>query len=136
MTGAPLLYHAGKYQERALSAKERKKWNYTPLHVLIQKMENGFLPIVIRDGYIWGYEMDMQELETAHENARSFPGLLPPDNARYIGYQRYGSGKYLYWKDSAGKYWYETERGMDFKREMEDAKKKKKKAPRRNWMPG
>lgn len=104
---------------------DREKWNSMCLNLLLLKMEAGDLPIVIRDGRIWGFEMDRLELEEAHEKARSFPGLHPPENARYIGYQKSGTQKYLYWKDSRGNYWYDTERGMAFKEIMEEARKKK-----------
>lgn len=103
---------------------------------LLRKMEDGALPVVIRDGYIWGYEMDRQELEKAHREAWSFPGLSPPQGARYIGCRRRPTGLYRYWKDAAGKYWYESDQGMTFKQQMEEAQKKRKKASRRNWMPG
>lgn len=125
-----------RYIERAFKAEEKKHWNGMPLCDLIQKVDGGALPIVIRDGYIWGHEMDRQELETAHREAWSFPGLSPPQGARYIGCQRRSTGLYRYWKDAAGKYWYETDQGMAFKREMEAAQKKIKKASRGNWMPG
>lgn len=85
-------------------------------------------------------EMDRQELETAHREARSFPGMHPPMGARYIGYRREHGEVYMYWKDSSGKYWYDSDLQITFKREMEEAQKKRKqerkKASRRNWMPG
>lgn len=119
-----------------MTEEERKRWNHMFLSILLQKMEAGDLPVVLRDGRIWGCEMDLQELETAHENAWSFPDLYPPNNARYIGYRRHPTGRYLYWKDSDGKYWYDTEGGMAFKRTMKEAQKKKKMASRRTRMPG
>lgn len=125
-----------RYIERAFKSAEKKLWNEMVLNDLIQKMEDGALPVVIRDGCVWGYEMDRQELETAHREAWSFPGLSPPQGARYIGCQRRPTGMYRYWKDAAGKYWYETDQGTAFKREMEAAQKKIKKASRGNWMPG
>lgn len=100
-----------------------------PLCDLIQKMEDGVLPVVIRDGYIWGCEMDRSVLDEAYSEARSFQGLSPPQGAQYIGCQRRPSGLYLYWKDREGKYWYETDRGMEFKRQMEEAQKKEKRHP-------
>lgn len=106
------------------------------MDLLIRKMESGGLPLVIRDGIIWGYEMDRQELDRASREAWSFPGLMPPDGARYIGCRRYPTGLYLFWRDPAGKYWYDTERGMICKKEMESLQKKRKRASRRNWMPG
>lgn len=128
---------SGRYREHAMKEEDRKRWNRMPLYILIGKMEAGELLLVIRDGYIWGSEMDLQELGTAHGKARSFPGLSPPDGARYIGRRRCRTGVCLYWKDSGGNYWYDTERGQAFKAEMEAAQKKNKKmASRRNWMPG
>lgn len=104
---------------------DREKWNNMRLNLLLLKMEAGNLPIVIRDGRIWGFEMDMQELEQAHRKAWSFPDIQPPNNAQYIGYRMHKTEKYLYWKDSEGNYWYDTERGMAFKEIMEEAQKKK-----------
>lgn len=124
-----------QYVERAMDEADRKRWNGMKLNFLLTKMEAGDLPIVIRDGRIWGFEMDRLELEEAYEKAWSFPGLHPPENARYIGYQKSGTQKYLYWRDSRGNYWYDTERGMAFKKSMEEAQKKKM-ASRRRWMPG
>lgn len=117
---------AGRYKERAMTKPERRYWNCLPLMDLIQKMESGSLPIVIRDGIIWGCEMDRRELEQADRDARSFPGLLPPNGAHYIGRRK----KYLYWKDSAGNYWYDTERGMEFKKLMVQVQRKNKKGIR------
>lgn len=114
---------------------DRSRWNHMPLLLLLQKIETGDLPLVIRDGKVWGYEMDMEELERAYQNAWSFPALEPPNQARYIGFQKYPTGRYLYWKDAEGNYWYDTERGMIFKKEMKEVQKKKR-ASRRHWMPG
>lgn len=124
-----------QYVERAMDEADRKRWNGMKLNLLLAKMEAGDLPIVIRDGRIWGFEMDRQELEEAYEKAWSFPGLHPPENARYIGYRKSGTQKYLYWRDSRGNYWYDTEGGMEFKKRMEEVQKKKR-ASRRRWMPG
>lgn len=114
-----------KYVERAMDRADREKWNSMGLNLLLLKMEAGDLPIVIRDGRIWGFEMDMQELERAYRKAWSFPDMQPPNCAHYIGYRMHQTGKYLYWKDSEGNYWYDTERGMAFKEAMEEARKKK-----------
>lgn len=119
-----------------MTEADRRRWNGMQLYVLLQKMEAGELPIVLRDGCIWGYEMDAWELRQAYEKAWSFPEVRPPNNARYIGYQLHPTGRYLYWKDADGKYWYDTEGGMTFKKAMEEAQKRKKMASRRTWMPG
>lgn len=115
-----------RYIERAMAQEERRSWNHLALIDLLLKMEAGSLPIVIKGGSIWGYEMDQWELDQASRDARSFPGLSPPAGSCYIGYQRRKSEKYLYWRDSRGNYWYETEGGMEFKRLMEQARKQKK----------
>lgn len=107
--------------ERAMEKTEREIWNRMDLDLLLLKMENGDLPLVIRDGRIWGYEMDLQELEKARNNAWSFPDTQPPNNARYIGYWKDGAEKYLYWRDSKGNYWFDTDRGMAFKKMMKEA---------------
>lgn len=116
-----------------------------PLYDLLRRMERGNLPLIIRDGCIWGYEEDQAELERAEKDAWSFPGLSPPDQAAYyIGAIRKRrrtpeglcADVYRFWKDAEGKYWYDTDRGMAFKREMAAIQKKRKKASSRTWMPG
>lgn len=107
-----------------MTKADRKHWNHMQIHILIRKMESGDLPLVIRDGRIWGYEMDRQEIDRAYREAWSFPGLMPPDGACYIGCRKNRTGMYLFWKDQAGRYWYDTERGMAFKRSMEEVQKK------------
>lgn len=124
-----------KYIEEAFSKQDSARWNSMSLFGILQQMENGSLPLVIRDGYIWGQEMDREELDAAEKNARSFPGLSPPDNARYIGRRCHKINTlitphtvtYLYWRCSNGKYYYDTIGGMKFKREMEAAQKRRKK---------
>jgi len=80
--------------------------------------------------------MDKLELEKVYKNARSFPDLAPPNRSYYIGCKKQGNDVYMFWKDESGNYWYETERGTAFKREIIDAQKKRKMASRGNWMPG
>lgn len=79
--------------------------------------------------------MDKQELEEAYRGARSFPDLTPPNKSYYIGCKKHGKDVYLFWRDESGNYWYETERGMAFKKEILNKQKKRKMASRRNWMP-
>lgn len=118
---------SGRYKERAMTKGERCYLNHMPLYLLIPRMDAGDLPLVIRDGAIWGCEMDMQELNIAKKKARSFPELIPPNRARYIGYLRHRTGRYMYWKDFRGNYWYDTEKGMILKQEMEERQKERKK---------
>ena len=55
--------------------------------------------------------------------ARSFMGLVPPNEAVEIAQEKHGTTTYYYYQDSEGKLYYETSKGYAFKREMMEAEK-------------
>lgn len=74
---------------------------------------------------------DKQLLEEARENARSFPGLIPPDNAVYIGAVDAGDDTYFYYRDSSGNFYYESGRMRRFELEMMERMKERERQRRR-----
>lgn len=69
-------------------------------------------------------------LAEAWEHARSFPGLTPPNNAVYIGAVEKRGEKYFFYRDSAGNFYYDSERGRRFQLEMQERKKER---DRKRW---
>ncbi len=72
-----------------------------------------------------------EELEIARDQARSFPGLMPPNNAALIGKEEKGRDTINYYKDSTGNYYYDTESGRKFEQDMQERRKKREKEKRR-----
>lgn len=68
----------------------------------------------------------MSELITAMENAVSFSGAKPPSDASEIGRVLEDTGTYIFYRDSEGNYYYNTEAGLKFAKEIESAKRVKK----------
>lgn len=62
-------------------------------------------------------------LETARSEARSFPGLVPPNNAVLIGAVDTGDDTYFYYQDDEGNFYYDSERMRRFETEMQERKK-------------
>lgn len=72
----------------------------------------------------------MEELEIGLSQARSFPNLTPPNNAIEIGRKLMPSGiTFILYRDNEWNYYYESDRGLAFKQEMERRRKEKK----RSW---
>lgn len=65
-------------------------------------------------------------LEKVLQSASSFPDLIPPNNAQEYGRVNKPSGTYIIYKDTEGNYYFDTVHGLEFKRQMEEARKKKK----------
>lgn len=65
-------------------------------------------------------------LEKVLKEARSFPELTPPNNAQEYGRVNRPSGTYIIYKDAEGNYYFDTVHGLEFKRQMETARKNKK----------
>lgn len=65
-------------------------------------------------------------LEKVLQEAGSFPDLMPPNNAKEYGRVNDPTGTYIIYRDEEGNYYYDTVRGLEFKRQMEEARKKKK----------
>lgn len=65
-------------------------------------------------------------LEEALKEAVSFPELTPPNNAKEYGRISTPTGIYIIYRDDEGNYYFDTVRGLEFKRQMEAARKNKK----------
>ena len=65
-----------------------------------------------------------RELLKAKANARSFPGLKPPNSAWYIGSIKNDDDTTNYYKDDEGNYYFDTEKGRAFEKEMQEAQKR------------
>lgn len=50
----------------------------------------------------------------------TFPGLVPPDGARYIGQVNKNRDTYYYYLAPDGDYYFETESGYQWKRKMDE----------------
>lgn len=70
-------------------------------------------------------------LEEAREHARSFPGLRPPTGAEEFWREKRGKDMYIYYSDGKGNYWHNTESQIAFEKEMQAAKRWKRKNRRR-----
>lgn len=73
----------------------------------------------------------MEDLRIAFKEARSFPGLTPPNNAILVGKMEATKDIVNIYKDNRGNYWYDTENGRKFEQEMQERAKERKKKNRR-----
>ena len=69
---------------------------------------------------------DPDEIMKARKNARSFPGLDPPNKAEEIGREELAGDTFIYYKDSLGNYWYNTKSTRNVEKEMQGRKRHKK----------
>ena len=74
----------------------------------------------------------MKELETGFKEAKSFPGLNPPNNATLLGKIQTPKDIVNIYKDSQGNYWYDTENGRKFEMDMQERIKKREEEKKRN----
>ena len=71
------------------------------------------------------------DMAEARENARSFPGLIPPPGAKEIGREKRGKDTVIYYADGKGNYWYNTESQIALEIEMSKAQSRRKGRKRR-----
>lgn len=69
-----------------------------------------------------------KEIEIAKKEATSFPGLVPPDNAKYIGSERTKNDSYDYFKTQDGKYYYQSDSTRLLEEQYQLKQKEKKKS--------
>ncbi len=68
--------------------------------------------------------MDSYEItDIDWESARSFSGLLPPNEAEEIARKKCGDNTYIFYRDSDGNLWYNTTKGIAFELEMQERDK-------------
>lgn len=77
-----------------------------------------------------GHMEENRLLEEAQKNARSFPGLVPPNQAEEIGQVKGEQDTYTYYRDSGGNYYYSSGRTQRFEIEMQEAQERKRKRER------
>lgn len=73
----------------------------------------------------------MGELQIARKEARSFPGLVPPNNAKLIGREQRKKDTVNYYKDQNGSYYYDTESSRRFEMDMQERAKRRAEEKRR-----
>ena len=67
-----------------------------------------------------------EKLKKAWENAKSFEGSKPPNNAKEIGRvssRKVGGLIFIFYEDEKGNFWYQSNRQQRFETEMEKEKK-------------
>lgn len=73
-------------------------------------------------------------LDEAEKNARSFSGLKPPNGAYYIGSRinriNGKSHEFHFFKDDAGKFYYQSENTRQFELKMREAEKRRRQSRR------
>lgn len=70
--------------------------------------------------------MNEEELEKAKKEARSVGAFNIPVCPELLGIVEKGDDKIYFYKDKAGKYFFESERTMKFEQEMKDAQKRRR----------
>ena len=71
------------------------------------------------------------DMAEARENARSFPGLIPPPGAKEIGREKRGKDTVIYYADGKGNYWNNTVSQIALEIEMSKAQSRRKGRKRR-----
>lgn len=74
-----------------------------------------------------------EKLKKAWENAQSFEGSKPPNNAREIGRvssRKAGGLIFIFYEDEKGNFWYQSSRQQAFETKIEKKKKDKRMAVR------
>lgn len=74
----------------------------------------------------------MEDLQNIQQNAKSFTGLRPPNNAKYIGQRKTFNNIFYYYKDDKGNCWFDTESGREFEKKIQAAQKFKK-SYKKSW---
>lgn len=68
----------------------------------------------------------MNIIETMLQEAHSFPDLQPPNDAVEYGRVHRNGQIYIVYIDKSGECYYDTVRGLQFKKEMEMSRKRKR----------
>lgn len=78
----------------------------------------------------------MEDLQIAFKEARSFPGLTPPNNAKFLGKIETKCDVVNIYKDQYGNLWYDTESGRKFEIDIQEKMEKRRKEKRRSKRQG
>lgn len=80
----------------------------------------------------WKGHAKVYDLQHIRDNAMSFTGLRPPNNAKYIGQVKTSNNIFYYYKDDKGSFWFDTESGREFEKKMQAAQRFKK-SYKKSW---
>ena len=72
----------------------------------------------------------MSDINTIKANARTFEGLLPPNAAKLVYKEKKAGDTYFYFMDDDGNYYFNTQSQINFEKEMQDLRKKRKQKKR------
>lgn len=72
----------------------------------------------------------MSDINTIKENARTFDGLTPPNSAKLVYKEKKAGDTYFYFADEYGNYYINTQSQIDFEREMQELRKKRRQKKR------
>ena len=72
----------------------------------------------------------MSDINTIKANARTFEGLIPPKSAKLVYKEKKAGDTYFYFMDDDGNYYFNTQSQIDFEREMQELRKKRRQRKR------
>lgn len=72
----------------------------------------------------------MSDINTIKANARTFEGLIPPKSAKLVYKEKKAGDTYFYFADDDGNYYFNTQSQIDFEREMQELRKKRRQRKR------
>lgn len=72
----------------------------------------------------------MSDINTIKENARTFEGLIPPNSAKLVYKEEKAGDTYFYFMDDDGNYYFNTQSQINFEREMQELRKKRRQKKR------
>ena len=72
----------------------------------------------------------MSDIQTIKENARTFEGLIPPNSAKLVYKEKKAGDTYFYFMDDGGNYYFNTQSQINFEKEMQELRKKRRQKKR------
>ena len=72
----------------------------------------------------------MSDINTIKENARTFLGLIPPNSAKLFYKEKKAVDTYFYFMYDDGNYYFNTQSQINFEKEMQELKKKRRQKKR------
>ncbi len=72
----------------------------------------------------------MSDINTIKANARTFEGLLPPNEAKLVYKEKKAGDTYFYFMDDDGNYYFNTQSQINFEKEMQELRKKRRQKKR------
>lgn len=72
----------------------------------------------------------MSDINMIKENARTFEGLIPPNSAKLVYKEKKAGDTYFYFMDDDGNYYLNTQSQINFEKEMQELRKKRRQKKR------